>query len=119
MRTEDKKLQEQFKNAIFWTALGNRLDFCSLMKRAIFRIIISITFFQIQPMMIDYLMEAFDPNVIREQWNVEENNSLYPPRHVGYVLNMFLWNHDDPKDIARVLAYFLLDIRDIVTDEQK
>lgn len=74
---------------------------------------------QINPMMIDYLLEPFDEDLLREQWHVEAGESLYPPKHIGYILNLFLTDHDEPKDIARVAAYFLLDIRDVVTEEQK
>ncbi len=70
-------------------------------------------------MMIDYLLEAFDEDELREQWHVEPNEPLYPPKHIGYVLNMFLMEHDNPKDIARVAAYLMLDIRDVVSTEQK
>lgn len=70
-------------------------------------------------MMIDYLLEVFDEDLIRQEWHVEAEKPLYPPKHVGYILNMFLWNHDEPKDVARLAAYFLLDIRDTVTPQQK
>lgn len=70
-------------------------------------------------MMIDYLLETFDEDELREQWHVEPNEPVYPPKHIGYILNLFLLDEIDPKDVARIAAYFLLDIRDVVTPEQK
>jgi hypothetical protein len=70
-------------------------------------------------MMIDYLLESFDEDLIRTEWHVEAGEPLYPPKHVGYVLRMLLWNREDPKDVARIIAYYLLDIRDTISLEQK
>lgn len=71
-------------------------------------------------MMIDYLLQPFDEGMLREKWKVAPEDELYPPRHVGYVLNMFMWGeNDDETIIARIIAYFLLDISDIANQHNK
>lgn len=47
---------------------------------------------------------------LREEWNIEEGQPFYPPQHVSYIVKMFMWEHADPKAVARVFMYFLFDL---------
>ncbi|CAL8116199.1 unnamed protein product [Orchesella dallaii] len=71
------------------------------------------------PLMIDYLMEAVIPKeTIREEWHISKWEPLYPPRHIGYLINMLMWSDADPQAVSRVFMYFLLDISFILAKGQ-
>lgn len=61
--------------------------------------------------MIDYLLDSLMASEdVREQWHVEEDEYCYPPQHVGYLLNMFMWYDAEPRAVSRVFMYFLIDL---------
>lgn len=65
--------------------------------------------------MIDHLMDSLLEDVdLHEEWHVEEGQPCYPPRHVGYLVNMFMWLDADPKAVSRVFMYFLIDLNYVV-----
>jgi len=61
--------------------------------------------------MVDHLMDALlTKEAITEAWNTPDGQPLYPPQHVGYLVNMFMWPDADPKAVSRVFMYFLFDL---------
>ncbi|ODM96006.1 Protein ELYS, partial [Orchesella cincta] len=55
------------------------------------------------PLMVDHFMDALlAKETLREEWHTPEGHALYPPQHVGYLVNMFMWLEADPKTVSRV-----------------
>ena len=72
-------------------------------------------------MMVDYLIAAFDETMLRQKWNLEPHEPLYPPKHLGYVVNMLLWEQENFNfiDVARLITYVLLDLRYTLPPQQQ
>ena len=55
------------------------------------------------------MISAVGEDLVRQEWNLEPGDPLYPPPHSAYVVNMIMWRHVDLKLISRVIFYFLID----------
>lgn len=68
--------------------------------------------------MIDHLMDGLqaEEESIRQEWNLDPDQELYPPQHVGYLANMFMKPDVDPKVISRIFMYFLFDLSSFLSE---